>query len=347
VASSAAPGEHNYFYEIDRISKARNGELAFELTHFPVDDQGRSLVALDVMAATASGVMLPTGFNAATISCDVNSASDTTLAPDVGFDGPDYNDAGMGDMSDYDDGDMGGGGISAPIATPDPMDSSVNRTPEIAPEASVGDVLTAPDCECETSSIQWYRGTAFGDNPTPIPSATGGTYKVGVIDGGTGVFAVITCTDGSACTSKPVPIRGWKIGADERNDLGAEMQISWSVTITSGLNQSGCPSYPGANCESTNNIYSRVNEYGYGRFVSINIIGNPSYSSGCGSGGYASQSVELRFYDASGNLQPGGYDFGQSELKDYVCSGSAYVNVGAFTFKRVDGTPIEPPLPAV
>ena len=242
VTSSAAPGEHNYFYEIDRISKARNGELAFELTHFPVDDQGRSLVALDVMAATASGVMLPTGFNAATISCDVNSASDTTLAPDVGFDGPNYDAVGVGGWG----GGGGGGGEDtppdAPVAPNDPLDSPVNRTPEIAEEARVGDVLTAPDCECETSSTQWYRGTAFGDNPTPIPSATGGTYKVGVIDAGMGIFAVITCTDGSACTTKPVQIISLPstLGALSINGVdGVIKNTFWPFTVTQTPDVSG------------------------------------------------------------------------------------------------------------
>jgi len=81
TASSAAAGEHNYLYEIDRIGKARNGELSFDLVHFPVDSTGRSLVALDVVAATASGVLLPTG-KAEAVTCDVNSADDDSVPTD-------------------------------------------------------------------------------------------------------------------------------------------------------------------------------------------------------------------------------------------------------------------------
>jgi hypothetical protein len=81
TASSAAAGEHNYLYEVDRIGKARNGELSFDLVHFPIDATGRSLVALDVMAATASGVLLPTG-KAEAVTCDVNDAADETVPTD-------------------------------------------------------------------------------------------------------------------------------------------------------------------------------------------------------------------------------------------------------------------------
>lgn len=119
TASSAAAGEHNYLYQIERISKARTGELAFELVHFPVDDEGRSLVALDVMAATAGGVLLPTGI-AAAVTCDVNADDDETVPPEDSLDPVDLADeygegvleAGGGDFSggDFDGAAEPGGG---------------------------------------------------------------------------------------------------------------------------------------------------------------------------------------------------------------------------------------------
>jgi hypothetical protein len=84
VASSAAAGEHRYLYEVDRISKSRSGEVSLDLTHFPVDSLGRSLVALDVAAATGGGIVFSTTKSG--ISCDVNSSSDTTAATDDGQD---------------------------------------------------------------------------------------------------------------------------------------------------------------------------------------------------------------------------------------------------------------------
>lgn len=107
AASSSVEGQHNYLYEVDRIGKARNGEVSLELTHFPVDSEGRSLVALDVLAARGSGLLLPTGRRGA-ISCDTNSSTDTTVPPDDSLDPgdweapPDYEWPGYGDDTDTD-----------------------------------------------------------------------------------------------------------------------------------------------------------------------------------------------------------------------------------------------------
>lgn len=88
-ASSAPAAVHNYFYEIDRISKARSGELTFELVHFPIDETSRSLVALDVAAVRASGVLLPTGIGDA-LTCDENSSEDETVPEDDTLDPVDF-----------------------------------------------------------------------------------------------------------------------------------------------------------------------------------------------------------------------------------------------------------------
>lgn len=77
IASGSQPSKHDYLYEVNRITKTLAGDLTFELTHFPVDSQGRSLVALHVANAVGTGIMLTT--NRTGISCDVNSSSDTTI----------------------------------------------------------------------------------------------------------------------------------------------------------------------------------------------------------------------------------------------------------------------------
>jgi hypothetical protein len=87
VASSAVAGEHNQLYEVDRIGKARSGEISLDLVHFPVDGDGASLVARDVMAATASGVLFATG-KADAITCDVNDPDDDSVPDEP--ESPDY-----------------------------------------------------------------------------------------------------------------------------------------------------------------------------------------------------------------------------------------------------------------
>lgn len=77
VANITQASTHDYLYEVNRVTKTLAGDLTFELTHIPVDSQGRSLVALDVANAVGTGVMLTS--NRTGISCDVNSSADTTV----------------------------------------------------------------------------------------------------------------------------------------------------------------------------------------------------------------------------------------------------------------------------
>jgi hypothetical protein len=62
---------------VERITKTLAGDVSYEATHFPIDDQGRSLIALDVAAAVGTGIILPSGRTG--VSCDVNSSSDNTI----------------------------------------------------------------------------------------------------------------------------------------------------------------------------------------------------------------------------------------------------------------------------
>ena len=184
VASSAAAGEHRYLYEVDRIGKSRSGEVSLDLTHFPVDALGRSLVALDVAAAVGGGILFSTTKSG--ISCDVNSSSDSTPATDDGIDlgglpgddafdvvmpDTDFGSGGDGDGfvggDGYGDGGDGGGEGGGPDPLDDQGDGSL---PQIAtpPEGPyIGGTITAPTI-CEGGEIQWYR------NGEPIPGAIGG-----------------------------------------------------------------------------------------------------------------------------------------------------------------------------
>jgi hypothetical protein len=71
--------DHNYLYEVDSIGKTLTGNVELRLTHFPIDDQGRSLVALDVSRAQGTNFLLPTGREA--VSCDSNDPFDVTFLP--------------------------------------------------------------------------------------------------------------------------------------------------------------------------------------------------------------------------------------------------------------------------
>lgn len=76
--SATTAGVHDFVYAVDRITRPASGEtVQLDLTQFPVDDQGRSLVALDVAAATGTGIMLSS--NKTGVGCDINSSTDETV----------------------------------------------------------------------------------------------------------------------------------------------------------------------------------------------------------------------------------------------------------------------------
>lgn len=80
-ATNYAPSVHNYLYQVERVTETLAGDVTYEATHFPVDNANRSLVALDVVAAEVTGILLPD--NRTGVTCDINSSSDTTIPPEV------------------------------------------------------------------------------------------------------------------------------------------------------------------------------------------------------------------------------------------------------------------------
>ena len=83
--TEAGLSSHDYFYEVERIEKSTSGLITLDLTHFPIDNQKRSIVALLVNSATGSGALV--GTSRTDFTCDVNSRTDTSTAlSDVGID---------------------------------------------------------------------------------------------------------------------------------------------------------------------------------------------------------------------------------------------------------------------
>lgn len=77
-AAAGTPAvNHDYLYQVNRITKTMSGDVTLELTHYPVDALGRSLINVAVAAAVGTGVVLSS--NKSGLGCDVNSSSDTTV----------------------------------------------------------------------------------------------------------------------------------------------------------------------------------------------------------------------------------------------------------------------------
>jgi hypothetical protein len=210
VASSAAAGVHDYFYEVDRIGKSRTGEISLDLIHFPIDMLGRSLVALDVMTATGGGVLLSTGKSGT--SCDVNADDDETVPADDSLDPDDWTLPGD-DAFDVEipDGDFGsGGGFDGAFGDGGSSGEEGQENPaeELDPQSGVtgispggpvpGDVLEWDGCGCADSTIEWYvDGVLVG---------TSGTYQITVADMGKGLVGVGKCNGVNTCETDPIPV---------------------------------------------------------------------------------------------------------------------------------------------
>lgn len=108
-ASGDAASSHDYLYQVERVTKTLAGEVSYECTHFPIDNQGRSIVALAVSSVQGTGVLLTS--NRSGISCDTNSGTDSTV-PDEEFIEP-------GDENDPAPGGGGGGGYDFIVESTD------------------------------------------------------------------------------------------------------------------------------------------------------------------------------------------------------------------------------------
>jgi hypothetical protein len=166
---------HDYLYQVERITKTLAGDVSYEATHFPIDDQGRSLIALDVAAAVGTGIILPSGRTG--VSCDVNSSSDNTIPAETftAADGTDplelspsgggfgFNDsAPTGDTGNADDG----------------LDAAINRSLEIVS----GNGLATPQQTPTFDSIFKFNSPCGEGQQTRIDKYLNGT-KIGSQDG--------------------------------------------------------------------------------------------------------------------------------------------------------------------
>ena len=203
--STAGTSYHDYLYQVERITKSMAGELSYECSHFPVDTQGRSLLALDVTAAKGSGILLTS--NKSGVGCDINSATDTTH-PNLSWSPPDPAVAEaaptteLGTTADAGPGGDGGGNPS------DGLDGGV-LAPTVYPagQAVAGSVVSAPNpCPSgTTSTVRWFYGReADGFNEFQANLIQKGAVVVGTADmtahypsGDYTVRAVWYCGDGS------------------------------------------------------------------------------------------------------------------------------------------------------
>jgi len=170
---------HDYLYEVERISRSIEGTVELDLTHFPVDNQNRSLIAQEVAVAVGSGYNLPTGRD--DFSCDdAGRRTDETDLEDEGGNLPlpdsgnfQYAAAGLTESQPV-------GGIDNPA---DPVLSSTNSITDNrinpANPLTIGDTLNLVP-PCPDGKVDWYRRDKATGARTLIKSEPlGGGWEAG------------------------------------------------------------------------------------------------------------------------------------------------------------------------
>ncbi len=222
---------HDYLYQVERITKTLAGDVSYEATHFPIDDQGRSLIALDVAAAVGTGIILPSGRTG--VSCDVNSSSDNTIPAET-FTDADGDDplelspsgGGLGFNDSAPTGDTGNTDDGLDVASAEYLPHSVFPAGQ---PVGVGSALypfngTYGPCGInQTESITWYKdgvklATITFDTsgnpisyvaepgqkmPTWLNETSAGILVIGIEGQGT-YTSVVKCFNGSTYGSTTV-----------------------------------------------------------------------------------------------------------------------------------------------
>jgi hypothetical protein len=164
---------HDYLYEVERINRNISGRVELDLTHFPVNAQGQSILALYVLNTVGSGVDLPTGRG--NFECDEPGRGDdedpipddpyTPPTPPVPSYPPLPNPSFPNPSDPYDPAPAPpGGGFppgTQPTNPPDPIDDPLPNPPPdggtgpITGQPVPGDTLTAPTI-CPGQFNEWY-----------------------------------------------------------------------------------------------------------------------------------------------------------------------------------------------
>ena len=247
---------HDKLYEINRIEKTFSSTIVYDLTHFPIDSQGRSIIAREVADAAGAGNTIDVGRT--TFDCDENSATDSTpVGTGSGGGGnnqPSPDDTEIDLTPDGDDSPYPQG----PNNFEDPIDSNTSPVPTeidrpdnsgyVGNPALYGDELSY-NPGCPNALIKWY----LIDNATGVAelvsSGVAETFIVGQTAEtfGKSVYAEGCCPDSSApggyaTCSKSEEIQ---IGSDS---AGGCVEVSGGTGTLGFIDGNGDPApffYPG------------------------------------------------------------------------------------------------------
>jgi hypothetical protein len=199
---------HDKLYEINRIEKDFSSEIVYDLTHFPVDSEGRSIVARQVAAASGAGNTINVGRG--TFDCDENDP-DATTTVGTGF---------------------GGGGTA-----PGTIDTAIDVTVPLNPDGSTSSDTPFPGDSTYNQAANWNNPDDPIDAPEPQRTISGYSGTPGTGD---------TLTFSPGCAN-PL-IKWYKININTNDVTFIGSGISATLEVTEALQTEGVRVYAEGCC---------------------------------------------------------------------------------------------------
>lgn len=273
---------HDKVYEINRIEKGFDSTIKYDLTHFPIDAEGRSIVAREVDAASGAGNIIDVGRS--TFDGDENSSTDTTLiglefggggtippAADTSFDIP--------SPDSFDISYPGG-----PDELEDPIDQDAPTSyPSIQGyygQPTSGDTLTfSPGCA--GAFTEWFKTNDTTGEITSLGSGVGATLAVtdALVEEGVTVHGIGRCPDPSSPDGYGAPVR-----SDDVEPADIIWQLYGEVYYERNTDQ----------CTGFADIFSRSTRGGaFKRIVNLDFN---SYQGTTGCGNLTGRGVTVEYY---------------------------------------------------
>jgi hypothetical protein len=245
---------HDYLYEVERINRNISGRVELDLTHFPVNAQGQSILGLYVLNAVGAGFELPTGRD--DFQCDIPGRDDdeTTIpldpyidpnlppGSDFDYELPDPFNPAPGTPFNPTPASPGGGFTpgTEPSNPPDPFDDppgggSVTGATGPNGVALPGDTLTACDV-CPGQLTEWYVCNLDGTGCVLVNKGTSPILFIPPEFTGKSLAGVGRCPDpgapvedgqdtgyGAPVPCTPIPVGGPGVGVE--TDIPGEYRL--------------------------------------------------------------------------------------------------------------------------
>lgn len=335
--TTAGLAYHDFLYQVERITKTLAGDLSYECTHFPIDSQGRSLIALDVTNTVGTGIILSN--NKTGLGCDINSKTDTTVPAET------FTSRGV-DTSGV---NVGGGGVESPpgeVPTnpTDPLPPSVPTLPHptlpqnapVSPGAAL-DPRAADACgPDQVKTLQWFKNGqplvtySYPGGGSPIVTNHSGTEVPAWADPTNGTMMVPSGSCGDVYTSTTTCLNGTSTSRQSIVQCPAP-----GVSPAQDLVPFG-PSYSGL-CSDSQFRVVVGSRYGSAAF-SVPAGGVPYWkvTTFIGDGGKEDRTMDLMAIDCAGNPVRAGVFIG-SVNRD----GEAYLGIVSLQTRAHAGAPWE------